>query len=108
MDDRPWSIVYSRKEFMEFLKKLFSGSPAKPEKRYYTFSVKCLRCGEIIEGRVDLDNDLSVEYESNRDVYYARKMLMGNNKCFQRMEVELKFTSTRELLEQHVTGGEFS
>lgn len=92
---------------MNFLKKLFSDSPSKPQKRYYTFSVKCLRCGEIIEGHVDLDNDLSVEYESNRDVYYARKVLMGNNKCFQRMDVELRFTSARELLEQHVTGGEF-
>lgn len=92
---------------MNLLQKLFSGSPAKPEKRYHTFSVKCLRCGEIIDGRVDLDNDLSVEYESNRDVYYARKVLMGNNKCFQRIEVELKFTSRRELLEQNITGGEF-
>ena len=92
---------------MSFLKKLFSGSSAKPEKRYYTFSVKCRRCGEIIEGRVDLDNELSVEYESNRDIYIGRKVLMGGNKCFQRMEVELKFTHDRELIEQQVTGGEF-
>ena len=48
---------------MNLLQKLFGGdSSAKPEKRYYTFSVKCLRCGEIIEGRVDLNNDLSIEY----------------------------------------------
>jgi len=92
---------------MNLLQKLFGGSPAKPEKRYYTFSVKCKRCGEIIEGRVDLNNDLSVEYEAGGDIYYARKVLMGENKCFQRMEVELKFTSDRELSEKQVTGGEF-
>ena len=92
---------------MNLLQKLFGGSSASPQKHDYTFSVKCLRCGEIIEGRVDLDNDLSVEYEEGGDVYYARKVLMGENKCFQRMEVELKFTSSRELLEQHITGGEF-
>jgi hypothetical protein len=92
---------------MNLLQKLFGALPAKSEKPYYTFSVKCLRCGEIIEGRVDLDNDLSVEFESNRDIYYSRKVSMGNSKCFQRMEVELMFTSTRELLEQHITGGEF-
>lgn len=92
---------------MNLLQKLFGGLNAKPEKRYYAFSVKCLRCGEIIQARVDLDNDLSVEYESNRDVYYACKVLMGNNKCFQRMEVELKFTSRRELLGRNITGGEF-
>ena len=38
---------------MGFLKKLFGGEPAKPEKRYYVFQVKCNRCGEVIEGRVD-------------------------------------------------------
>jgi hypothetical protein len=93
---------------MNLLQKLFSGSPASPQRHYYTFSVKCRRCGEIIEGRVDLNNDLSVEYEDGGDVYYARKILMGENKCFQRMEVELKFTSSRELLERHVTGGDFN
>ena len=92
---------------MNLLQKLFGGSSASPQKHEYTFSVKCLRCGEIIEGRVNLDNDLSVEYEDGGDVYYARKVLMGENRCFQRVEVELKFTSSRELLEQHITGGEF-
>ena len=92
---------------MNLLQKLFGSSPASPQKHNYTFSVKCRRCGEIIEGRVDLNNDLSVEYEEGGDVYSARKILMGENKCFQRMEVELKFTSSRELLERHITGGEF-
>jgi hypothetical protein len=92
---------------MNILQKLFSGTPARSEKRYYTFTVKCLRCGELIEGRVDLDNDLSVEYEGNSEVFHARKVLMGNNKCFQRVEATFKFTSARTLIEQQVTGGEF-
>ena len=92
---------------MDFLNKLFSSSPAKPEKRYYTFSVKCLRCGEIIAGRVDLDNDLSIEYENNSDVYFGRKVLMGDGKCFQRVEVTFKFTPARTLIERQATGGEF-
>jgi hypothetical protein len=92
---------------MTFLQKLFGGTPAKSQKNYYTFSVKCKRCGEILEARIDLDNELSVEYEEGGDIYHARKMIMGENKCFQRMEVELKFSSTRELLEQYITGGDF-
>jgi hypothetical protein len=93
---------------MDILKKIFSGaSPSKPEKRYYTFSVKCLRCGEIIEGRVDLDNDPSVEYEGDGEVFYARKVLMGSGRCFQRVEATFKFTKARTLTEQQVTGGEF-
>lgn len=92
---------------MGFLKKLFGGEPARPDKRYYVFQVKCNRCGEVIEGRVDLDNDLSLEYEGDRTVYFVRKGLMGSNRCFQQIEVEMKFTSSRELIQQQATGGTF-
>ena len=92
---------------MSFLKNLFGGSPSRPEKKYYVFQVKCRRCGEIIEGRVDLDNDLSVEFEGGNNVYFGRKVLMGNNKCFQQIEVEMKVTSDRQLIEREVKGGTF-
>ena len=56
---------------------------------------------------MDLDNDLSVEYEMGGDVFYSRKVLMGSGICFQRVEVELKFSPTHELIEKQITGGEF-
>ncbi|MCC7117910.1 MAG: hypothetical protein IT310_05235 [Anaerolineales bacterium] len=93
---------------MGFLQKLFSGpSSSSPKKNYYVFSVKCKRCAEIIEGRIDLNNDLSVEYEGDAEVYYARKTLMGGGKCFQRLEAEFKFSGNRSLLERQISGGEF-
>jgi len=92
---------------MGFLKKLFGGEAAKPEKRFYAFQVKCNRCGEIIEGRVDLDNDLSTDFEGDRTVYFARKYLMGSGRCFQQVEVKLQFTPERELIEKEVQGGKF-
>ena len=92
---------------MGFFKKLLGGVTAKPEKRYYTFQVKCNRCGEVIEGHVDLDNDLSLEFEGNSNVYFGRKVLMGSGHCFQQIEVELKFTSTRAVIDQQVKGGAF-
>ena len=92
---------------MGFLRKLFSGTPAKPDKNYYIFHVKCNRCGEIIEGRIDLDNDLSVEYEEDQEVFHVRKGLIGTNRCFQQIEVELKFNSSRELMEKDAQGGTF-
>ena len=92
---------------MGFLKKIFGGVTAKPEKRYYTFHVKCNRCGEVIEGRVDLDNDLSLDYEGDSTVYFVRKGIVGNNRCFQQIEVEMRFTPARTLIEQDVTGGQF-
>jgi hypothetical protein len=93
---------------MGFLKKLFSSEPVKPDKHYYTFNVRCNRCGEIIEGRVDLDNDLSLDYEDDHEVFHVRKGLVGNNRCFQQIEVEMKFNSSRELIEQDVRGGVFA
>ncbi len=92
---------------MNFLQKLFGVPSAKPEKRYYSFSTKCLRCGETISGRIDLDNELSVEYEDGGDTYHGRKVLMGSGICFQRVEADFKFTSARILIERHITGGEF-
>jgi len=91
---------------MGFLKKLFNPTLPKPEKRYYTFNVKCQRCGEVIEGRVDLDNDVSLG--DSGAAYFARKVLMGDSgRCFQQIEVVMKFTSTRELIEQEIQGGTF-
>lgn len=92
---------------MNLLQRLFGGAPAKSEKRFHTFHVKCLRCGEVIEGRVDLNNDLSVEFGQGGDVYYARKILMGSGKCFQRLEVTFKFTPARVLIDRQVAGGGF-
>ena len=90
---------------MGFLKKLFNSELPKPEKHYYTFQVKCKRCGEVIEGRIDLDNDLSLNDEGNG--YIVRKGLIGGNRCFQQIEVELNFDSSRLLQEKTITGGTF-
>ena len=92
---------------MGFLKNLFGGTSAKPEKRFYIFNVKCNRCGEIIEGRVDLDNDLSLNDEG--DGFIVRKGLIGSGGTlfFQQIEVEIQFTSARELMKKKIQGGEF-
>jgi len=91
---------------MNFVKKIFP-VPSGSASSSYSFAVKCDRCGEVIESRVNLNNDLSVEYEGGRDVYFVRKFLMGNGLCFQQIEVELKFDAPRKLLEKHVNGGKF-
>jgi hypothetical protein len=91
---------------MGFFKKLFS-VPSSTHFDFYSFAVKCSRCGEVIEGRVNLSNDLSQDYEGNRNVYFGRKVLLGNGRCFQQIEVELKFTPARKLIERQVSGGEF-
>jgi hypothetical protein len=93
---------------MNFLKKLFSGSSPAPHSNSYSFTVKCNRCGEVIEGRINLNNDLSMEYEDAGNVYYVRKELMGSSKCFQRIEVEMKFNASKQLIEKQAQGRTFA
>ncbi|MEW6086209.1 MAG: hypothetical protein AB1607_16590 [Chloroflexota bacterium] len=90
---------------MSFLKNLFSSTPAKRDDKFISLQVKCNRCGEILESRVDLDNDLSLNDEGNG--YFSRKVLLGGNLCFQQIEVELTFDSARQLIEKRISGGEF-
>ncbi len=95
---------------MDLLKKLLKFTTASSQKTYYTYQVKCKRCGEILEGRVDVDNDLSVEYEEGGDIYYCRKVVMGDGKnmCYQQIEALLKFNKDRRLLERSIeSGGSF-
>ena len=92
---------------MNFLKRFFSSTPARSTASFYTFTVQCDRCGEIISGHINLDNELSAEYEGNRDVYHVRKVLMGSGKCFQRIEVEFNFDASRSVLDRHASGGRF-
>ncbi len=89
---------------MGFLKKLFGGGSASSGSDFYTFSVRCDRCGETIEGKVNLNNDLSLDDEGG---YHVRKVLMGSGRCFQQVEVTLKFDASRQVLEKHVSGGKF-
>jgi hypothetical protein len=92
---------------MNFFKKLFSGSPSQPSSNMYTFLVKCNRCGETIEGHVNLSNDLSLDYDGDREVYFVRKGLVGSGRCFQQIEVELKFDANKNLIEKQISGGQF-
>ncbi len=92
---------------MNFLRKIFSSAPIQSPPSFYAFTVRCDRCGETISGHVNLDNDLSAEYEDGRDVYHVRKVLMGSGLCFQRIEVEFNFDSSRKVIDRQASGGRF-
>lgn len=84
------------------LSKLFT--PSSPSDNAYWLAVKCHRCGEIVQARINLSNDLSLDDEGN---YFCRKVLVGSHGCYQPIEVELKFNAQRQLLNRHITGGQF-
>jgi len=90
---------------MGFLKKLFGGGATSSSSDFYSFNVRCDRCGEIIKGRVNLNNELTPDYEG--EGYHARKVLMGSGHCFQQIEVNLHFGADKQLQEQEINGGTF-
>lgn len=93
--------------FFERLGNLFNPRP-KSDQWVYWVSVACNRCGEHIRGRIDLRNDLSVQYGDNGGpTYFSRKVLMGEGHCFQRVELELTFDKDRQLTDRQISGGNF-
>ena len=89
---------------MGFLKKLFGGGASSANAGFYTFTVRCDRCGETIEGKVNLSNDLSLADDGG---YHVRKVLMGSGHCFQQIEVTLDFDASRQLQDKQISGGKF-
>ena len=75
----------------------------------YWIAVQCDRCGETVRARVSMSNDLSTEYDENGNVtgYFCRKVLVGPQRCFQPIEVTLKFDAKRKLVERTIAGGKF-
>ena len=68
---------------------------------------RCERCGEIVKARINLYNDLSVQYEDGEKQYFCRKTLVGENRCFNRIKVKLRFDKTRRLIGRGIQGGKF-
>lgn len=93
---------------MSFLKKLTGFFTSKSGAPVEGVAVKCNRCGEVIRARVNLYNDLSLEYEeSGKGIYFCRKVLIGEGRCFQRIEIELTYDLNRKLVSREISGGEF-
>jgi hypothetical protein len=94
---------------MSFFKKIasFLSPPTSSDTNAYWVYVKCNRCGENIRARVNLANDLSTNYEDGEKNFFCRKTLIGEGRCFERVEVELTFDKKRNLISREINGGQF-
>ena len=92
--------------FFDKLSNLFS-SPGGGGNRAYWIYARCNRCGEKIRARVDLSNDLSLDYGGDQTTYFTRKVLIGEGRCFERIEVRLTFDMDRKRINREISGGEF-
>jgi hypothetical protein len=93
---------------MEFLKRLFRrwGAAGRRDESAYWVYVRCERCGEKLRTRIDLHNDLSAQY-GQETTYITRKRLIGSQRCFQPVEIELIFDAGRVLIDRDINGGQF-
>ncbi len=90
--------------FLDSLKSLFTAQDDSYEKFGYWVYVRCNRCGESIKTRIDLRNGLHLRDEGG---YITRKTLVGNQLCFERIEVSLVFDEQRRVVEQEIRRGQF-
>ncbi len=92
---------------MSLFKKLFAPIPST-RGAFHRFAVKCKRCGEVIQGQVNVNNDPSLELDpKGRPYYVCRKVLMGSGHCFQQIEAVFQFNTERGVIGRQISGGEF-
>lgn len=97
---------------MNILKKLASvlfPPPRSSERAQYLY-VQCNRCGEKLRARVDMWNELTPEFDGKSEEaasYHCRKVLIGENMCFQPIELKLKFDRNHKLVEKEIYGGKY-
>lgn len=87
------------------LRRLLAPSPAA-DARGFRLEVRCRACGEVIPVRIDLANDLSLDYETGHWQVHKVVVGSGRTRCFRRIEVDLVFDARRQLIDSHVVGGE--
>ncbi len=87
---------------------IFARSGGTDESGYWIY-VGCAHCGEVLRTRVDLHNDLSLRFgdEGGESSYFTRKTLIGSERCFRPVSVELSFDMNRRLVDRTISGGEF-
>jgi len=94
---------------MSIFKRIGSIFKSQGTDRNYWFFVQCDRCKEVIKGRVDLFNHLSIQFGEGKDnsTYYCRKVLIGSKRCYLPIEVEFIFDANRKLIDRKIRGGKF-
>lgn len=95
---------------MNVFKKIAKFLTTTPDRTpVYWLNVQCDHCGEIIKTRINLYNDLSIHYgkKAQSDTYFCRKVIVGTQRCYRPIEVEMTFNHERKLMERQINGGKF-
>ena len=97
------------------LERLFGGAGDQPPVcalRTFPIAVKCARCGEVIQLRIDRDHELQSVYAPDADEgdepieYVLRKEVVGD-RCQNLIRFTIRFDCDHGLTSSEIEGGEF-
>jgi len=90
--------------FIDSLKAYFTGYAAS--KNYIYVTIRCKRCGELIQSMVNLNNDISYEENGDSSGFVCHKGMMGTgtNYCYEKFEVTLRFDEQKKVLSTEIIG----
>ncbi len=92
------------------LARAFAGAPKSGDDAGLYYYVRCARCGEVIQVRINRLNDLSVQYgeggDSKSDTFHVHKVMVGQ-RCYNRIEADFMFDNNRRLANKQIIGGTF-
>jgi len=87
---------------VNFLKKLFGGNSSGDKRSHYVY-VRPKRCDQLVEVRIDLYNDLSMDDEG--DGYFVRKVAQAT-RCPFPAEIHMRFDKGKRLVSTEIIDGE--
>ena len=87
---------------------IFSSSPSEDPNAIWIY-VQCNRCGEKLRARISSRSELSPEFgnSDNATSFHCRKVLIGEQRCFQQIEVSLNLDTKYRIVDQQISGGKF-
>lgn len=89
---------------MRWLRRAFSRG-GQHASRAILLDVRCGKCGEVIQVRVDPQYELRQDLQDGREVRFLDKDVLGT-RCFALIHVHARLAPDLTLLAQEVTGGE--
>ena len=94
--------------FIDLLKRAFANRSPETDGGIY-FYVRCERCDERVQVRLNPQSDLQQQFEPSGDGiagYFVRKVVIDQG-CFRPIEVSMTFDPARRELSRDIAGGKF-
>jgi hypothetical protein len=93
--------------FKKLAEKLFGKDNSHPSSDGFFLNVRCSECGDKFHLFIHKSWELSQNFEKDGSVtYFLNKMIFGVG-CPNRIHVEIKFDSNKNLISRQIENGEF-